>query len=262
MRELRLFFTAVQFFTRVPVPTWTGFSQAQLNDSARYFPWVGLFVGIVGAAVFFGAERALHSVALGVLLSTAATALLTGAFHEDGFADACDGFGGGYGDAPRIMEIMKDSRIGAFGAVGMVLLLALKCVALIELAATSRHAVLAALLFGHVLSRWCALLVMRALDHAPHAGAKVKPLATAIGWGGVAFGALPLALLGARVPTWRVGGPLLSALAIAVALTLVAAWYFKRRLGGYTGDCLGATQQVTEVAFYLVLLGGLRAVLS
>ena len=258
MRELRLFFTAVQFFTRVPVPAWTEFSQAQLNDSARYFPWVGLVVGIIGAAMFFVAERVLHSVALGVLLSTAATVLLTGAFHEDGFADACDGFG----DAPRIMEIMKDSRIGAFGAIGIALLLAVKCVALIELAATSRHAVLAALLFGHVLSRWCALLVMRVLDHAPHAGAKVKPLATAIGWGGVAFGALPLALLGARVPTWRVGCPLLAALAVAVALTLVAAWYFKRRLGGYTGDCLGATQQVTEVAFYLVLLGGLRAVLG
>ncbi len=254
--EIKRFLTAVQFFTRIPVPNWVGFSQAQLDASARYFPWVGVLVGAAGAAVFAAALALTASVPLAALLSTVATILLTGAFHEDGFADACDGFGGGLGNRDRILTIMKDSRIGAYGAIGIGLMLAVKCAALIELAKTSAHSVLAALLFAHVFSRWCALLAMRLLSHAEHADAKVKPLATQIGWGGLVVGALPLALLGARVPTWRVGIPLLVTLALGVLLALLAMAYFKRRLGGYTGDCLGALQQVCETWTYLGLLIG------
>ena len=254
--ELKRFLTAVQFFTRIPVPGWVGFSQEQLDASARYFPWVGLLVGVFGAAVFAGALALAGGVVVAVLLSTAATILLTGAFHEDGFADACDGFGGGLGDRERILTIMKDSRIGAFGAIGISLMLALKCAALVELAKTSAHSVAAALLFAHVFSRWCALLVMRLLPHAEHSGAKAKPLATQIGWGGIFVGLLPLVLLAARVPTWRVGIPLIATLLLGLLLSLCAVAYFKRRLGGYTGDCLGALQQVCELWVYLGLLVG------
>lgn len=260
--ELKRFLTAVQFFTRIPVPGWVGFSQEQLDASARYFPWVGLLVGAFGAAVFAATVALTGSVMVAVLLSTTATILVTGAFHEDGFADACDGFGGGLGDRERILTIMKDSRIGAYGAIGIGLMLALKCAALVELAQTSAHSVAAALLFAHVFSRWCALLAMRLLPHAEHVGAKLKPLATQIGWGGLLVGLVPLAMLAARVPTWRVGIPLIATLLLGVLLSLVAVAYFKRRLGGYTGDCLGALQQVCEVWVYLGLVIGLNLSLN
>ena len=117
--ELRLFLVAVQFFTRVPVPAWVGFSPVWLQASARHFPGVGLCVGMLGAAVLAGASG-LTSPAVAVVLSMMATVVLTGAFHEDGLADTCDALGGHVSRA-RALEIMKDSRIGAFGAMALVL---------------------------------------------------------------------------------------------------------------------------------------------
>src|ERR1700741_3659104 len=128
MYQLRLFFTALQFFTRLPVPRWVGFEAHWLNHASRYFPLVGLVVGPIAAAVY-GAAAWLFPGPVAGMLSTAACIYATGAFHEDGFADMCDGFGGGM-TAERVLEIMKDSRIGAYGAIGTICLLGLKCVTL------------------------------------------------------------------------------------------------------------------------------------
>jgi adenosylcobinamide-GDP ribazoletransferase len=128
MQQVRLFFIALQFFTRLPIPSWVGFEAAWLHHASRYFPLVGAVVAAIAAGVYALAALVLPA-PVAVLLSTAAGIYATGAFHEDGFADMCDGFGGGQ-TRERVLEIMKDSRIGAYGAIGIILLLAVKCAAL------------------------------------------------------------------------------------------------------------------------------------
>jgi adenosylcobinamide-GDP ribazoletransferase len=264
MLQLRLFFTAMQFFTRIPVPGWVGYSPEQLNASARYFPLVGTLVGALAAAVLWGAAVGLQlPIAVAVLLSLAATLLATGAFHEDGFADACDGFGGtpynGDGSRARILEIMKDSRVGAFGAIGIAMMLMLKVA---TLAALSVLTAVLALLVAHTASRFAALGVMQLLPYAREdLLSKSKPLATTISVGGLLFASVWLALVWAGVvwasERWMLGTPLILWVVAGIGslgVALVAAAYFRKRLGGYTGDCLGATQQVSEVVFYIVLL--------
>jgi len=242
-RELEYFFGAIRFFTRLPVPGWVGHSPEALNHSARYFPLVGLLVGLLGALVFAVATLALPKT-LAVLLAMAITIYVTGAFHEDGWADMVDGFGGGW-TRERTLEIMKDSRIGSFGAIALVLMLLGKFVALIELEALL---VAPALIAGHAFSRLCSTTLLHFLDYAREEG-KAKPLATRISGGelllATLFGSAALLLL---PPAAAAAG-----VALALGATAVLAMKIHRRLGGYTGDCLGATQQLAELAFYIGL---------
>jgi adenosylcobinamide-GDP ribazoletransferase len=245
-RELEYFFGAVRFFTRLPVPGWVGHSAEALNRSARYFPAVGLLVGGIGALVFLGALQ-LWPPPVAVLLSMAATIYATGAFHEDGLSDTVDGLGGGW-DKLRILEIMKDSRVGSYGVVAMVLALLGKFTLLTSLETTL---VPYALLAGHALSRFCATVLLATMDYVREdLLSKAKPLATRLSAGEMVLAAgFVLAALLLLPLQQAVAGCVLSALA-----TLWLATKFKRWLGGYTGDCLGAVQQVGEIAFYLGLL--------
>ncbi len=250
MRELAAFLAAVRFFTRLPVPAWVGHSQQQLDHAARYFPLVGIIVGAIGAAVTEGAALLLPAT-LAILLGMVATLLATGAFHEDGLADACDGFGGGW-EKLQVLTIMKDSRIGSYGAIGIGMTLLIKFTALNEIDALASPPALAlALIAGHAASRLGPVLLMRALEYVREdETAKSKPLAKSIGNGGVVLAAVfalaPCALLASAAALFGIAAVLL--------VTALAGRYFYRRIGGYTGDCLGATQQVAEVAFYLGLL--------
>jgi adenosylcobinamide-GDP ribazoletransferase len=260
MNGVRHFLLALQFFTRVPVTGrlagWVGFSPAMLRASAAHFPGVGWLVGAVGAGVFLLAQAGLPGVAgaaVAALLATAATVLLTGAFHEDGLADVADGLGGS-ADRQRALEIMKDSRIGAFGAIALVLALGLKIALLATLAGQGAMSAATALLGAHVLSRLAPLLLIRWLPYVGDEGAsKAKPLADAIGGRALLVGvlyALPAAalLLIAHHP--------LQGFASLVACLLGALYMaalLRRRLKGFTGDGLGATQQVCELAIYLAL---------
>ncbi|MFO1345216.1 MAG: adenosylcobinamide-GDP ribazoletransferase [Rhodocyclaceae bacterium] len=243
-REAEYFFGAIRFFTRLPVPAWVGHSPEALNHSARYFPLVGLVIGLIGALAFASTSFFLPKT-LAVLLAIAATIYATGAFHEDGWADMVDGFGGGW-TRERTLEIMKDSRIGSFGAIALVLMLLGKFVALIELDALL---VAPALIAGHAFSRLCSTLLLHCLDYAREEG-KAKPLATRITLGELAcatvFGCAALFLLPPAAMACGV--------ALALGATAVLAAQIHKRLGGYTGDCLGATQQVAELAFYAGLL--------
>lgn len=249
-RELEYFFAALRFFTRLPVPAWVGHSQDQLDHAARYFPLVGVIVGTIGAGVTEAAALVLP-VSIAVLLGMAATILATGAFHEDGFSDSCDGFGGGW-ETSQVLTIMKDSRVGSYGAIGVALLLLTKFNALAELdAALTPSVFVLALIAGHSLSRFAATTLIYALDYVrDDPTAKSKPLATRMGRGELAvaavFGLAPCVLL----PPLQV----LIALGSLMLTTWFAARYFVKRIGGYTGDCLGATQQLAELAFYLGLL--------
>ena len=242
--ELEYFLGAIRFFTRLPVPAWVGHSSEALERSSRYFPAVGLIVGGIAALVFFLCSF-LWPKTLAVLASMAITLYLTGAFHEDGWSDMVDGFGGGW-EKTQILAIMKDSRIGSFGAVALVILLLAKFCALVEI---DLMLIPPSLIAGHAFSRLCATILLRTLDYVRDEG-RAKPLATRISRGSLAFAAvtalLPLLLLPPRQA--------LVAVAFALLATLWLARMFKRRIGGYTGDCLGATQQLSEVAFYCGLL--------
>ena len=249
-RELAYFFAALRFFTRLPVPRWVGHDQDQLDHAARYFPLIGILIGAIGAGITELAALALP-VGVAVLLGMAATILATGAFHEDGFADSCDGFGGGWEKA-QVLAIMKDSRVGSYAALGVGLILLTKWNVLIETDAAVDPPFLAlALIAGHAVSRLASTVLIYFLDYVrDDASSKSKPLAQRMAPHELAIAAIvglaPCLLL-----------PLantLVALAAAALATLLAARYFLRRIGGYTGDSLGATQQVSELAFYLGLL--------
>ncbi|MBB5370618.1 MULTISPECIES: adenosylcobinamide-GDP ribazoletransferase [unclassified Janthinobacterium] len=254
LHQCRLFFIALQFFTRLPIPRWVGFEPDWLQHASRYFPLVGLVVAAISSAVYLLASWCLPS-GVAVLLAVASGIYLTGAFHEDGFADMCDGFGGGY-TRERVLDIMKDSRIGAYGAIGIVCLLAIKCVALASLPPAM---VVAALLIAHPLSRLAAVSLIWCMDYARDEG-KAKPMAQSMSTGefiiAAICGLLPAIVCGAMgLLAW-------SALLTAVLVAAGAAWWLgrtcQRRIQGYTGDCLGAVQQVAEVLIYLAILSGFQ----
>jgi adenosylcobinamide-GDP ribazoletransferase len=248
-QQLEYFFAALRFFTRLPVPAWVGHSQEQLNHAARYFPLVGILVGAIGAAVTELAVLALP-IGVAVLLGMAATVLVTGGFHEDGFADACDGFGGGW-DKAQVLAIMKDSRIGSYAAIGLGLLLLTKWTALVEIDAA----------FGPPV--WPGpgrrpRRVAPGLDRAdPFPRLRARRRQQQIQAAGAAHGAgraghrraLRPGALPAAAPGRHAGRP-----GARRHWSAFAARYFLRRIGGYTGDCLGATQQLAELAFYLGML--------
>jgi adenosylcobinamide-GDP ribazoletransferase len=235
----QLFLLAVSFYTRLPHPQ--ALDYQQLPRAAVYLPLIGWLIGGVAALSFYLADLVWPQVTA-VILALITGILITGALHEDGFADVCDGFGGGM-NKQRILEIMKDSHIGVYGVLGLSLMLLLKISVLIALPAA---AVPLVLLTGHSFSRLSPLLLMRGYNYArgndsKSSGAIHKPTFQELAFTAV-IASLPLALL-----------PTLCALAIIPVLlaTLLLGHYFYRRIGGYTGDCLGASQQVAETIFYL-----------
>lgn len=251
--QLRLFFTALQFFTRLPIPRWVGFQPHWLQHATRYFPLVGWIVAWACALVYLAAVQFWPQM-VAVLLSTAAGIWLTGAFHEDGFADVCDGLGGAV-SRERALEIMRDSRLGSYGVIGIVALLLTKLAALQALLPLQ---VLAVLGMAHPLSRWLATCLIWRMEYVREEG-KVKPLAQQMGQGefllATLFAVLPvIGVIALGMMSWQriAAGVLLAAVA-----TLWLAARFRRRLGGYTGDCLGAVQQLSETAFYLGALASL-----
>lgn len=249
-QQLRLFFTALQFFTRLPIPRWVGFDVAWLQPAVRYFPLIGWLVALVTAGIYWLACM-IWPAAIAVLLSMLAGILLTGALHEDGLADVCDGFGGG-ATAERVLTIMKDSRVGAYGVIGLILVLALKAEALQAMPAQQT---IMALCIVHPLSRWFAMILIWRLDYAREEG-KAKVMAQRMGHGEFAFASvcawLPASLLFiAGYIAWQKAA---AALILSVLACIYLVSLFLRRIGGYTGDCLGAVQQATEVCLYLGLL--------
>lgn len=253
MYQLRLFFVALQFFTRLPIPRWVGFEQDWLHHASRYFPLVGVVVGAIGAGVYAAAALALPA-AVAAVLSTAATIYATGAFHEDGFADACDGLGGGM-TRERVLEIMKDSRVGAYGAIGVVCMLGTKIATLAMLPPASA---IGALLLAHPLSRLCATSLIWRMEYARAEG-KAKPLAERMSTPEFCIAALTVAASAAILMACGALTPraVLGALLAAAAATWWLARKFGRRIGGYTGDCLGAVQQLSEAAVYIAVLATL-----
>src|SRR6476661_3190148 len=227
-REIRIFFTAVMFLTRIPCPSFTDHSEEYLNKSSKYSPLVGVFVGALCAFVFW-LSLYLFSQPIALLLSMAASLLITGAFHEDGFADVCDGFGGGW-TKMKILDIMKDSRVGTYGVAGLVLLLAIKFSALLDM---QPLIVVSALISGHAISRLnCVSLIYTDEYAREDLLSKAKPMATKINGNefllACVFGLSPLLLMKTY---W-----ILLALIPLFLVKIYFSKYFKKWIGGYTGD--------------------------
>ena len=254
--EWRLLLVAVQFLTRLPVPQFANYSPQWLHQSSRHFPGVGLLVGLLCAGIFWLGSL-LFTPLVAAVISTAFGIRLTGAFHEDGLADSCDGLGGGLTRA-RTLTIMKDSRLGTYGVLGLVLALLIK---ISLLASMPLSVAIVALIIGHTASR---LLCISLLALLPYGGeiehAKAKPMAQQLtplqgllssGWL-ILAGVLIVLLFPntvQQIGIWQ--------WSLALLLGIVATDYMRRllrrRLGGYTGDGLGATQQLSEIAIYIGL---------
>lgn len=251
--ELTLCAVALQFLTRFPVRL-AAFDPAWLHASARYFPIVGAMVGALGALVLIGSAWA-WPLSIAVALSVLATIVFTGAFHEDGLADTCDALGGAV-SRQRALEIMKDSRIGTYGALGLILVIGLKTLALLELAWHSLAFASAALILAHTVSRLATVVLLRALPYAGDpAHAKAKPMAQQVGNAGFAaaiVGTFAVCVVLLWLTPLRPGDAALALGSGAVCTVLCHVW-LRNRLGGYTGDTLGATQQLCELAIYLAL---------
>jgi adenosylcobinamide-GDP ribazoletransferase len=249
--EISVFLLAVQFLTRLPVGD-PGWSPARMAATPRWHPGVGLLIGAMTGAAFWVALLAFPPV-LAALLATAAGLLLTGCFHEDGFADACDGLGGGT-TRERALEIMRDSRLGTYGAAGLGMMLAGRVAALAALAPLVPAVWL--LVAGHALSRASSVLVIATSRYVRDHGTG-KPVSEGISRSDLGV-AMAVAALSA-VPLVLAVGP--AAVGLGLAGLFLGHWLmrrvFERKLGGYTGDCLGAVQQCSEIGFYLGLLAWL-----
>ncbi|PIA79359.1 adenosylcobinamide-GDP ribazoletransferase [Gaetbulibacter sp. 4G1] len=242
-KEIQIFLTAIMFFTRIPCPKWVDHNAEYLKESAKYFSLVGIIVGSIGALVFYGFSY-MFSTEVSLLLSMVSTIYVTGAFHEDGFADVCDAFGGGW-TKEKILLIMKDSRLGTYGVSGLILILAIKFSTLRE---TPIHLIPLTIIAGHSLSRFIATTLIYTHPYVRETDdSKAKPAAKSITLSMVIvsaiFGLVPLLFF--KTPL--------------IFLTLIPCYIakvylgakFKKWIGGQTGDCAGAVQQLCEVVFYL-----------
>ncbi|MFR9524107.1 MAG: adenosylcobinamide-GDP ribazoletransferase [Rikenellaceae bacterium] len=242
---MNTFFNAMLYYSRVPIPFKVNCTSEILSRALKYLPLVGLIVGALGCGAFYLSSLFLsYQTALVVAIIT--MVLSTGAFHEDGFADFCDGFGGGYGKE-AILRIMKDSHIGCYGVIGLILVFMLRYCLLDSFAADY---LLCVLIVSQAASRFAPVLMVHTSTYARVEQSKASQSALGISWMGVVvaalFGLLPLFVFG-----W---GFALSYLAVLAVLFVAFRAYLYRQIGGFTGDTLGALQIIGEILFYATLI--------
>ncbi len=262
--QWHLLLLAISFFSRIPVELKVDVTANMLNQASRYFAVVGVLIGACSAFAFY-LSASILPLELALLIAMFSSVLLTGAFHEDGWADVWDGFGGGW-TVENKLNIMKDSRLGTYGAAALFFILMIKYQALLALIQQNiTHtallnermlneslSVLSILVLGHGLSRVLATSLIADMPYVSEdATSKVKPLAQSLSSNSylilLSTGGLVIALTLSFSIAWKL-----------VAILLLTRWclkrWFTKQLGGYTGDCLGAAQQLSEVVIYLVLL--------
>ncbi|WP_417512675.1 adenosylcobinamide-GDP ribazoletransferase [Marinobacter sp.] len=244
--EWQAFWLAVGFLTRIPMLVRIDYSQKLMNQCSVYFPLVGLLLGALYAGLFTLLSLA-WSPLVCVLLVLCFHLFITGAFHEDGLADSVDALGGGYTVEKRL-EIMKDSRIGTYGTVALVMALGLKAALLVN-----AQSIWLTLLVAPAISRLTPLLLMAYLPYVTDPDkSKSKPVAEGFSRKRLLISCLFTALIALMFSLWL---PVLWLAAVTAIITvaMVWGWYLKQQLGGYTGDTLGASVVFCE----LVLLLGL-----
>jgi len=238
---IRRFFVAIQFLTRLPVPRALNSSETEVGKALAFFPLVGVIVGGGAALVFTTLQRILPLPA-SVLCAVIFAVVLTNAFHEDGLADSFDGFGGGW-TRDRVLEIMRDSRIGTYGTLALIFVIFGK---LIFLSSLPPSQIWRWLIVAHTASRWTILPLCAWLPYARAEG-QGKLVAKQVGSLEVVIATITLLLVFILV-SWQAA---LAALLVTALVTILSGLYFRARLQGITGDCLGATNQLTEIALYL-----------
>lgn len=238
---LRRFLIATQFLTRLPVPRSLIASEEELGRAAAFFPLVGVIVGS-GAAAVFVLTKFVAPLSVAVVLALAFAAFITSGFHEDGLADTFDGLGGGW-TKERALEIMRDSRIGTYGSLALIFLILGKYT---FLTALEPQQTWLWLIVAHTASRWTILPLCRWLPYARVEG-QGKLVARQITLSSLLIGSATFLLL-LSLLSWRAA---LITFAVTALVVCLSGLYFKRRLGGITGDCLGAVNQITEVVLYL-----------
>jgi adenosylcobinamide-GDP ribazoletransferase len=241
MGILRNIAAAFQFLTRLPMG-WLPYRPDALSRSAAYFPLVGLAVGAASAGIYWALAPHLPAqlAALAVVLFTV---LVTGGLHEDGLADTADAFGGGHGKE-KILAILRDSRIGSYGALAIVFSVVGRTLLLAALPAAGALKYIVA---AEVLSRWTVLPLGAALPAARENEGQGARLARHISAASVALGTL----LACGIVGFALRTAVWMPLAAACAVVLCFGLYCKRRIGGVTGDCFGAAIQLTSIAVYL-----------
>ena len=253
-KEIQLFFSALMFYTRIPCPINIEHNSQTLNKASRYFTLIGWVVGAFSFLVFH-TSSILFDQSISVVLSLVSGILITGAFHEDGLADVFDGFGGGW-TKQKILDIMKDSRIGAFGTISIVLLVLFKYSSLNSILFDNDKWILNLLVFisYHSLSRLTSVnLIFTSQYVREDQDSKAKPVAKNFGLteiiGAYFFGIFPLVFL--IFQDWK----FILILVPLFILFYLSKRYFEKRIDGYTGDCLGAVEQLAECTCLLFYLG-------
>jgi adenosylcobinamide-GDP ribazoletransferase len=252
--ELKIFLTALMFYTRIPCSSFVDHDPNYINKATRYFPLIGWIVGSI-SFFFYWLSSFLFDANIAIAISLVAGVLTTGAFHEDGLADVFDGFGGGW-TKEKILDIMKDSRVGAYGAIAIVFLLMLKFIGLNNLVATKQFSNLQILILFiayHSLARLAAInIVFTSTYSRDDETSKVKPIAKTHSYkeivGAYFFGLLPLLFLA------YVNIKFLVVLLPLFLLVFFSRRYFIKWIGGYTGDCLGAVEQMAELIIILTFV--------
>lgn len=259
-KEVQIFFTALMFYTRIPIPKIIQYNSDYAQKSFKYLPLIGLLVGGISAFILFLSLIVLP-ISIAVILSMISSLLVTGAFHEDGLADTVDGFGGGW-NKEDILRIMKDSSIGAYGTIALIITLFLKfqlLVTLISLPETNEipthYFILFVFFAGHSISRITAISTMithqyvRVNDYS----SKLKSVANKnIKWTNTSF---IFAFIFALFPLFLFQTHFVFILLLPIYIVkILLTKFFKKWIGGYTGDCLGAIQQISEIVFYIGIL--------
>jgi adenosylcobinamide-GDP ribazoletransferase len=251
-QQLNSFLGAVMFLTRIPVGSVYDFRREDLSRSVIYFPIVGTFLGLAGGMVLVTGHLFLPSL-VAVLLCMAATVAMTGGIHEDGLADAADGLFGGR-NAARCLEIMKDSRLGAFGALALWFSLTGKLLLLSSLLERSAWLAFAALATANTLGRGACVALLYFYPYVRVERSKAKLFADGVRRGQL----LPALAFAAALAFALMDRAAASCVLAAIFVTALTGIYFKRKIGGVTGDCLGAANQLVELACFLALAVQLR----
>jgi len=232
--------TAFQFLTRLPMPSVT-FEEDSLSRSVKFFPLVGLAVGS-GAALLQSVLIVHLARPLTAFVVLTYLVLITGCLHEDGLADTADGFGGGW-TKDRVLAILRDSRIGSYGAIALVLSLMARY---LLLASLPMERFIAYVISAHVLCRWSSLPLSYFLPPAREQEGQGARIAKLTSFSSLLFGSA----LSTAIVIFALRRSSVAPLLVAPLIVLVSGWFYNKKIGGITGDCFGATNQLTEIAIY------------
>lgn len=245
---MRKIAATIIFFTRLPLWRWVDVPKSYYSRVVELWPLAGWLTAFVTVAVLFACSYVFPPV-IAVIMALVARLLLTGALHEDGLADFCDGFGGG-GTRERVLAIMKDSHIGTYGVIGLVIYYLLMVGTLSSMGAWPACL---AILSADPWSKWCTSQIVNVLPYARNEEtAKNHTVYRRMGTGAWALSLL----LGVLPSVFILRREIYPVVAMAVCMMVVGLLLLMlhKRIGGYTGDCCGALALLGELSYYLTMV--------